>query len=68
MDRGPWWATVHRVTESWTQLKGLNTQTHRHCFRSDTQVGDILPSRGHWAVFGDFVFVITGEVLLASDG
>ena len=21
MDRGAWWATVHRVTKSWTQLK-----------------------------------------------
>ena len=21
MDRGGWWATVHRVTNSWTQLK-----------------------------------------------
>ena len=21
MDRGAWWATVHRVAESWTQLK-----------------------------------------------
>ena len=21
MDRGAWWATVHRVTQSWTQLK-----------------------------------------------
>ena len=21
MDRGTWWATVHRVTRSWTQLK-----------------------------------------------
>ena len=21
LDRGAWWATVHRVTESWTQLK-----------------------------------------------
>ena len=20
MDRGPWWATVHEVTKSWTQL------------------------------------------------
>ena len=20
MDRGPWWATIHEVTESWTQL------------------------------------------------
>ena len=23
MDRGAWWATVHRVTKSWTQLKHL---------------------------------------------
>ena len=22
MDRGPWWATVHGVTKSWTQLSG----------------------------------------------
>ena len=21
MDKGAWWATVHRVTKSWTQLK-----------------------------------------------
>ena len=21
MDRGAWWATVHKVTKSWTQLK-----------------------------------------------
>ena len=21
LDRGAWWATVHRVTKSWTQLK-----------------------------------------------
>ena len=24
MDRGVWWATVHRVTKSWTQLKRLS--------------------------------------------
>ena len=24
MDRGAWWATVHRVTKSWTQLKQLS--------------------------------------------
>ena len=23
MNGGAWWATVHRVTESWTRLKGL---------------------------------------------
>ena len=25
-DREAWWATVHRVTKSWTQLKRLSTQ------------------------------------------
>ena len=28
MDGGAWWATVHRVTKSWTQLKRLITHTH----------------------------------------
>ena len=28
MDRGPWQATVHRVTESRTRLKQLSTHTH----------------------------------------
>ena len=26
MDRGAWWATVHGVTQSWTQLKQLSIQ------------------------------------------
>ena len=30
MDRGAWWAAVHRVTKSWTWLKQLNTSTHTH--------------------------------------
>ena len=28
MDRGDWWATVHRVTKSQTQLKWLSTHTY----------------------------------------
>ena len=28
MDRGAWWATVHRVTKSRTQLKQLSMHTH----------------------------------------
>ena len=27
MDREAWWATVHRVTKSWTQLKRLSMHT-----------------------------------------
>ena len=29
MDRGTWWATVHRVAKSWIQLKWLTTHAHR---------------------------------------
>ena len=28
MDRGAWWATVHRVTKSWTSLKQLSMHKH----------------------------------------
>ena len=28
MDRGAWWAAVHRVTQSWTRLKWLSMQSH----------------------------------------
>ena len=27
MDRGAWWASVHRAAQSWTQLKQLCTHT-----------------------------------------
>ena len=27
MDRGDWWARVHRVAKSWTQLKQLSMHT-----------------------------------------
>ena len=30
MDRGAWWATAHRITKSWTRLKGLNTHAQAH--------------------------------------
>jgi len=28
MDRGVWWAIVHRVTKNWTRLKRLSTAQH----------------------------------------
>ena len=28
IDRGAWWATVHRVIRSWIQLKQLSTHIH----------------------------------------
>ena len=30
MDRGAWWATVHRVAESWAQLKQLTVRDCMH--------------------------------------
>ena len=31
MDRGAWWATVHGVAKSWTQLSTcVHTHTHTH--------------------------------------
>ena len=32
MDRGAWWATVHKVAKSQTRLKQLNTHTHLSFF------------------------------------
>ena len=37
MDRGAWWATVHRVTQGQTQLKQLGMHTH-----------DILKHKQNW--------------------
>ena len=28
MDSGAWWATIHRITKSQIQLKGLSTAQH----------------------------------------
>ena len=41
MDRGAWWATVHRVAKSWSQLKQLSTHTLLAC----TQVHAGLENR-----------------------
>ena len=32
MDRGAWWATVHRITKSWIWLKQLSTAKHEYTF------------------------------------
>ena len=37
MDRGAWWAIVHRVTKSWTQLKQLSTHTQMYKLSSQTK-------------------------------
>ena len=59
MDRGAWWATVHGVAKSQTQLSDQNTHTHTHTHthtpleskraRLSTQVSDSesLPKTSH---------------------
>ena len=32
MDRGAWWATVHRITKSWTQLN-MHIQSYHYVTR-----------------------------------
>ena len=43
MDRGAWWATVHRVAKSQTQLKRLSTRNmitapHTHTHKDSAQI------------------------------
>ena len=38
MDRGAWWATVHRVTKHWTRLKRLSMHAHRLLINTDLKL------------------------------
>ena len=38
MDRGAWWATVHRIRKSQTGLKWLSKQAHKAVLRSNVTV------------------------------
>ena len=40
MDRGAWWATVHRATKSQTQLRWLNTHAHNPNKQGDVWKAD----------------------------
>ena len=42
MDRGPWWATVHGVAKSRTQLKQLSTHARIQCCVSIRKKTDVL--------------------------
>jgi len=47
MDRGAWWAIVHRVVKSHTQLKQLITHTHTHTYN----VLKVHPGCHKWQYF-----------------
>ena len=38
MDRGAWWATVHGVAKSWTQMKQLNTHNTHESYSSSASL------------------------------
>ena len=44
MDRGAWWAAVHRVTQSWTQLKLLSM----HAKKQPTNISLFLHDSKQW--------------------
>ena len=64
MDRGGWWAIVHRVTKSWTQLKRLSmrtrmrtrahtdthTYTHTHTLDKKTTRREAAPGEGNTTI------------------
>ena len=47
MDRGAWWATVHRVTKNWTLLKGAHICdiTESLCCTAETNITLALPNQ-----------------------
>ena len=46
MDRGPWWATVHRITKSWTWQNRCSTHTCIHFFLWDMSLAPHIKIRG----------------------
>ena len=39
MDRGAWWAILHGISKSWTQLKQLSTLAHVWPYAGAIQLG-----------------------------
>ena len=39
IDRGAWWAAVHKVAKSWTQPKGLSTHAPEVNAKDEKEVG-----------------------------
>ena len=46
MERGAWWATVHRVAKSWTRLSYWATYTHTHTHTHPQTHKEICRNRG----------------------
>ena len=55
MDRGDWWATVHRVAKSRTQLKRLSTHTHMH---THVWLPYYLLSEPQWLILSQWTYQV----------
>ena len=44
MDKGAWWATVHKVAKNWTRLRQLNTHTHMSQWCLEYQFSSVAQS------------------------
>ena len=62
MDRGSWWATVHGIAKSLTQLKRLNMHTHQYIlFLLLTNWGSSVIFFFFWLLFLAFLIGLTNH-------
>ena len=60
VDRGAWWAAVHRVAQSWTQLKWLSVHAHSNYNLNHPGIGiSWLPFP--WRVIYSLIFCISSN-------
>ena len=54
MDGGAWWAAVHGVAKSWTQLNDFTFTFHFHALEKEMATPVFLPgeSQGWWRLVG----------------
>ena len=48
MNRGAWWATVHRIAKNWTRLGALAHTHNAYPLQSRTTVGEVSDLRHGW--------------------
>ena len=63
MDRGAWWATVHRVAKSWPRLTQLSTltPTHKESGLGGFEKENCQVSSGHY----EFIYAFPQQKLIA---
>ena len=73
MDRGAWWATVHGVTQSWTQLKRLSMHMFFFCQKNYMPLSISYCTYKMYCLYNDTcllignIFPVTLFVLICMD-